>query len=145
MRCKRAGRLKVSGPAMTAFESSKVKAAYDILAPDGSEIRLLHQLGAVSVVHCRLPAGAVSKPVRHRTVEEVWLFLAGRGQVWRRQGAREQLLDVEPGASLTIPLGTEFQFRNTGDAPLDFVIATTPPWPGADEALPLEAGCRAWE
>ena len=128
---------------MPEFANNFVKAEYDALAPDGSEIRLLHQLEGLSLVHCALPVGAASLPVRHRTVEEVWFFLAGRGQVWRKQGGREQVLDVAPGASLTIPLGTEFQFRNTGDAPLEFVIATAPPWPGADEAVAVDAG--RWE
>lgn len=128
---------------MRQFESGRVAESYDVLAPDGSEIRLLHQLGSASVVHCRLPAGAISIPVRHRTVEEVWFFLAGQGQVWRKQGEREQVLDVAAGMSLTIPLGTDFQFRNCGDAPLEFIIATTPPWPGEDEAVVLDVG--RWE
>lgn len=128
---------------MPRFESKQIAQDYDILAPDGSEIRLLHSLSGVSVVHCRLPVGAVTVPVRHRTVEEVWFFLAGAGQVWRKQGEREQVLDVAPGQSLTIPLGTDFQFRNTGDVPLEFIIATTPPWPGEDEAVPLDRG--HWE
>ena len=128
---------------MSAFESSRVKAEYDVIAPDGSEIRLLHNLDGVSVVHCTLPAGAVTIPVRHRTVEEVWIILSGAGKIWRRQGEREQVLDLNPGLSLTIPLGTAFQFRNTGELPLEFIIATTPPWPGADEAVVLAAG--RWE
>ena len=125
---------------MSAFESNQVKAKYDLLAPDGSEIRLLHSLAGASVVHCALPVGAVSIPVRHRTVEEVWYFLAGEGQVWRKQSERELVMDVRPGVSLTIPLGTAFQFRNTGAVPLEFIIATTPPWPGEDEAVALDAG-----
>ena len=128
---------------MPPFESKQVPAAYDDVAPDGSQIRLLHSLDGASVVHCTLPVGAVSIPVRHRTVEEVWFFLAGAGQVWRKQGEREQVLDVAPGVSLTIPLGTQFQFRNTGDVPLEFLITTTPPWPGEDEAVLLDAG--RWE
>jgi mannose-6-phosphate isomerase-like protein (cupin superfamily) len=35
---------------------------------------------------------------------------------------------------LTIPLGTSFQFRATGDEPLAAVAVTMPPWPGAGEA-----------
>ena len=130
---------------MPPFESSRIRAGYDLLAPDGSEIRLLHQLEGASVVHCSLPAGAVSIPVRHRTVEEVWVFLAGAGQVWRKQDERESVLDVSPGISLTIPLGTRFQFRNTGGAPLEFLIATTPPWPGEDEAVVLDEGRWDWQ
>ena len=125
---------------MRPFESGLVSDDYDALAPDGSEIRLLHELKGASVVHCTLPVDAVSIPVKHRSVEEIWYFLAGQGQVWRAQADREEVLDVRPGISLTIPLGTHFQFRNTGDVPLEFLIATTPPWPGEDEAVLLEAG-----
>lgn len=128
---------------MPAFESNLVKAKYDLLAPDGSEIRLLHSLSGASVVHCALPVGGVSTPVTHRTVEEIWVFLAGEGQVWRKLGERELVLDARPGLSLTIPLGAAFQFRNTGAVPLEFIIATTPPWPGEDEAIVLDAG--RWE
>jgi hypothetical protein len=57
-------------------------------------------------------------------------------------------------ASLNIPLGTRFQFRNTGAEPLCFIIATLPPWPGEDEAItqvghwevPADEACQAtWE
>lgn len=125
---------------MPPIEANRVKTEYDLLAPDGSQIRLLHSLSGASVVHCTLPVGGVSIPVRHRTVEEVWFFLAGEGQVWRKQGENEVVLDARPGLSLTIPLGTQFQFRNTGDVPLEFLITTTPPWPGEDEAVVLDAG-----
>jgi mannose-6-phosphate isomerase-like protein (cupin superfamily) len=87
------------------------------------------------MVHCTLPPGGVSKAVMHRTVEEVWYFLEGAGQVWRKSGGEEDVLDVSAGLSLSIPLGTHFQFRNTGTTPLRFVIITMPPWPGADEAV----------
>ena len=86
------------------------------------------------MVHCTLSPGAVSRPVAHRTVEEVWYFLEGAGQVWRRQGDEERVVDVGPGVSLSIPVGAHFQFRVTGGGPLRFVIVTMPPWPGADEA-----------
>ncbi len=40
-----------------------------------------------------------------------------------------------PGICLTLPLGTHFQFRATGDAPLQAVAITMPPWPGEGEAV----------
>jgi mannose-6-phosphate isomerase-like protein (cupin superfamily) len=39
------------------------------------------------------------------------------------------------GVSLSIPLGTAFQFRNDGDESLTVVGFDTPPWPGNDEAF----------
>ncbi len=112
--------------------------AFDVLAPDGSEIRLLCQLAGGSVVHCALPRGGVSLPVTHRSVEEIWFFLSGTGEVWRRLGDREDFSNARPGLSLTIPLGTNFQFRNTGTEALEFVIVTMPPWPGEDEAINVD-------
>ena len=106
----------------------------DTLAPDGSEIRLLSATSRGSTVHCTLNPGEVSLPVAHRTVEEVWYFLEGTGQVWRKFGDEELEVDVAPGVSLSIPVGARFQFRTTGDGPLRFLIVTMPPWPGEDEA-----------
>jgi mannose-6-phosphate isomerase-like protein (cupin superfamily) len=109
-----------------------------VLAPDGSQIRLLPIMNGGSMVHCTLESGGTSLAVAHRTVAEIWYFIEGEGQVWLRQGKRQQEVDVQPGVSLTIPTGTHFQFRNTGAAPLRFIIITMPPWPGADEAYRVE-------
>ncbi len=107
----------------------------DAIAPDGSEIRFVQATARASVVHCTLPAGATTVAVRHRTVEEIWFFLTGDGEVWRRHAAADETLRVGPGSSLTIPVGTCFQFRALGEAPLTFLIATVPPWPGDAEAV----------
>ena len=106
----------------------------DTLAPDGSEIRLLSSASRGSMVHCTLNPGEVSLPVAHRTVDEVWYFLEGTGQLWRKYGDEERVVDVAPGVSLSIPVGAHFQFKTTGDVPLRFLIVTMPPWPGEDEA-----------
>lgn len=120
-----------------ALDRKPLADAYDTLAPDGSEIRLLAQTARGSMVHCTLPPGAVSVAVAHRTVEEVWYCLEGAGQVWRRLGGQERIVDVAPGVSLSIPVGARFQFRTTGPHPLRFIIVTMPPWPGAQEAYPV--------
>lgn len=116
------------------FDYTELRANYDVLAPDGSEIRLLSQASRGSMVHCTLGPGQVSVAVAHKTVEEVWYLLEGSGQVWRRWEDQEHVVDVAPGGSLSIPVGTHFQFRATGGGPLRFVIVTMPPWPGEDEA-----------
>ena len=110
----------------------------EVVAPDGSQIRELVAVVQGSMVHCTLPRDAVSMAVVHATVDEVWYCLAGTGQVWRRCEGAESVLDVEAGIALTIECGTHFQFRNTGDEDLCFVIVTMPPWPGAEEARRVE-------
>jgi mannose-6-phosphate isomerase-like protein (cupin superfamily) len=114
----------------------------DAIAPDGSEITyLVGDARRASLVEVRLPAGTASRPVRHRTVEEVWYFLAGTGRVWLRPPAGEPLLhDVGPGRALVIPTGWAFQFRADPAADLRFLCYTSPPWPGDDEAIPVAAG-----
>ncbi|MBI4530173.1 MAG: cupin domain-containing protein [Candidatus Latescibacteria bacterium] len=90
------------------------------------------------MVHCSLLPCQTSLAVRHRTVEEVWYFLEGRGQVWRKCGEHEDVTDVSSGIALTIPVGTHFQFRNVGEEPLRFIIVTMPPWPGEQEAVRVD-------
>ena len=115
-------------------DTRALPAHHDAVAPDGSEIRTLVALDGGSLCHCTLPAGATSRAVRHRTVEEMWYCLDGRGELWRRHGHREDVVELVPGVAVTIPLGTDFQFRTLGDAPLRVLITTMPPWPGAAEA-----------
>jgi mannose-6-phosphate isomerase-like protein (cupin superfamily) len=76
-----------------------------VLAPDGSEIRLLGQVDGASMVHCSWDG---------------------------------EITDLSPGLALTIPHGASFQFRSTGAEPLSLVISTSPPWPGADEAVEVD-------
>src|SRR5437764_1012662 len=80
----------------------------DNLAPDGSEIRLLAKVSGGGLVHCTLNQNEVSSPVRHKTVEEIWYFLSGVGQVWRKIGEQEQVVEVRAGVSLAIPCGASF-------------------------------------
>jgi mannose-6-phosphate isomerase-like protein (cupin superfamily) len=75
-------------------------------------------------------------------VEEVWFFTGGEGLMWLRLGDAEETVPLAAGVSLSIPVGTAFQFRATGDSALEAVAVTMPPWPGAEEAKPAEG---VWE
>ena len=120
------------------MQTNQLPSDYTVLAPDGSQIRELVGVDGGGMVHCTLPRGKTSIAVAHRTVEEVWYFLSGRGQVWRRREGRESIIDASPGTALTIPLGASFQLRNTGAEDLCFIIVTIPPWSGEEEAYPVE-------
>ncbi len=122
------------GPAAD-FVTKQLSNAYGVLAPDTSEIRLLVGMTRSSLAQGTLPPGRVSLAIAHRTVEEVWYVTAGRGQVWRKQGDHETVVDVAAGTALTIPTGAHFQFRTTGSEPLRFIMCTMPPWPGEQEAV----------
>lgn len=120
------------------YETKTLGEGVDTTAPDGTAVRLLLSLAGGSMAHFELPAGAVSHAVTHQTVEEIWFVVSGRGRLWRLQAGVESIDPLAPGTSLTIPLGTAFQFRADADAaPLAFVAITMPPWPGMNEAQPV--------
>jgi mannose-6-phosphate isomerase-like protein (cupin superfamily) len=84
------------------------------------------------MAHFSLRPGATSVAVAHRTIEELWYVITGRGEMWRRseQTGEEETVLLEPGVALTIPSSTQFQFRSFGSEPLTAVGATVPAWPG---------------
>ena len=125
-----------------SFATRRLGALPDAIAPDGSEVRVLCNTSRGSLAHFTLPPHAVSKAMAHRTVEEVWYFVSGHGQMWRRLHDREEVEEVESGVSITIPVGTHFQFRSLSHEPLAAVGTTMPPWPGDGEAFAVDG---IWE
>lgn len=105
----------------------------DLTAPDGSDVRILLQLGGGSMAHFELAEGRASRAVAHHHVDEMWYFLDGLGVMWRKLDRQEETVRVEAGVCLTIPCGTHFQFRSLGPGPLKAVAVTMPPWPGEGE------------
>lgn len=117
------------------FQTRPLPERHDVIAPDGSLIRLLGIVAGGSMVHCTLPAGGVSLAVTHQTVAELWFVVARQGLIWRRLGEQEEVVEIGAGTALAIPLGTWFQFRADGDTDLEIVIVTMPPWAGDSEAV----------
>src|SRR5690606_28199731 len=101
----------------------------DALAPDGAEVRLLVDLPRGSMAHFTLATGKVSRAIRHRTIEELWYVVSGKGEMWRAQGDEEDVVTLQPGVALTIPTGCAFQFRAADGGPLSAVGVAMPPWP----------------
>jgi mannose-6-phosphate isomerase-like protein (cupin superfamily) len=110
----------------------------DAVAPDGSDVRVLLGVGGGGLAHFELGPNETSVAITHRTVEEVWYFLSGRGEMWRKLGSSEEVVPVSADTCITIPLGTHFQFRSFGYEPLAAIGATMPPWPGTGEASKVE-------
>lgn len=123
---------------MAAFETKRLPTMRDAVAPDGSDVRVLLWLAGGSMAHFELAPHQTSTAVTHRSVEEIWLVLSGRGEMWRRQGEREAVVPLEAGVCLTIPQGAHFQFRSLGEVPLAAVGVTMPPWPGEGEAIVVQ-------
>ena len=127
---------------MTDFRTKHLPSVRDAIAPDGSDVRLLLGLEGGGMAHFELRSGRTSIAVKHRTVDEIWFFLSGSGEMWRKQEQHDEIVLVEAGTCLTIPLGTHFQFRSFGPEPLAALGVTMPPWPGDGEADVVEG---KWE
>jgi mannose-6-phosphate isomerase-like protein (cupin superfamily) len=123
---------------MANFDTKRLPVARDAIAPDGSDVRVLLGLKGGGLAHFELAPGTTSVAVSHRTVEEIWFVLSGRGEMWRKLGDHEEVVPLEPGVSLTIPLGTHFQFRSVGSESLAAIGVTMPPWPGENEAFKVQ-------
>jgi mannose-6-phosphate isomerase-like protein (cupin superfamily) len=120
---------------VTRFASLQLPAEPTVIAPDGSDVRVLLGLAGGSMAHFELARGAVAKAVTHRTVDEIWYVLSGAGEMWRKQGDKEEWVALVPGLCLTIPQGTHFQFRASASQSVAAVAITMPPWPGEGEAI----------
>ena len=123
---------------MTPFETMRLPEKATVVAPDGSHVRILLSAQGGSMAHFELRSGKTSIAVVHRTVEEIWYVVSGSGQMWRKNDDGEEIVKLEPGVCLTIPLGTQFQFRASTYNPLAAIAITMPPWPGPDEAVVVE-------
>ena len=122
---------------MHDFATLPLPAEPTVLAPDGSEVRVLLARHGGSMAHFRLHPRQIARAVRHRTVDEIWFVLSGHGAIWRSQDGRAETTALSPGVCLTIPAGTAFQFRAFDDD-LEILGVTLPPWPGEHEAEVLD-------
>jgi mannose-6-phosphate isomerase-like protein (cupin superfamily) len=133
---------------MSKFETMQLPAELDAIAPVGSDVRVLLRLDGCSLAHFELGPGQVSKAMKHRTVDEIWYVLRGRGRMWRECEGQEETVDLAANVCLTIPQGTRFQFRSFGYDPLSVIGVTMPPWPldrvEADPAVGVWEPSERW-
>lgn len=123
---------------MSEFDTTSLPDNWDELAPDGSRVRKLLRVESGDMAHFELPAGEVSTAEVHPGFEEMWYFVGGSGEMWRKQGDREELVKVAAGVSISIPRNTIFQFRSFGDVSLEAIGVTMPPWSGESSVENVE-------
>ena len=80
---------------MTDFSTKRLPDTPDAIAPDGSDVRVLLELAGGGLAHFELAPGETSTAVAHRSVEEIWFFLSGRGEMWRKQDQSEEVVPVD--------------------------------------------------
>jgi mannose-6-phosphate isomerase-like protein (cupin superfamily) len=123
---------------ITNFRTLTLPVVRDEIASNGSDVRILLKQKGGSMAHFELPPGKTSKAVTYKTIDEIWYFISGHGEIWRKQNNIQETVSVEPGVCLTIPKGTHFQFRSFGYFPLKMIIVSMPPWPGSDESIDVK-------
>jgi mannose-6-phosphate isomerase-like protein (cupin superfamily) len=113
-------------------------ASPDARSPAGAEIRYLMEGETGNLIHSTVPPHQVNRATVHATVSEFWHVLSGEGRIWRRDETEEETTVLAPGVSIDIPAGTAFQYRCTGEDPLEFLCVSMPRWPGNQEATIIE-------
>ena len=120
------------------MQTRSIPASPDGRSPAGADIRLLLDGVTGTMIHATVPPGQVNRATVHATVSEFWHVLSGEGQIWRGDDTGGQTVALERGVSIDIPVGTAFQYRCTGAAPLEFLCVSMPRWPGEAEARVIE-------
>ena len=63
------------------FTTKRISDRRDAVAADGSDVRILLGLDGGGLAHFELAPGLTSIAVTHRTVEEIWHIVGGRGRI----------------------------------------------------------------
>lgn len=66
---------------------------------------------------CKVPVGKTHKAHSHRTMEEIFYFTAGEGEV----RIEEEIESVRPGDRIIVPATSVHQVKNTGDVELEYI------------------------
>jgi mannose-6-phosphate isomerase-like protein (cupin superfamily) len=118
------------------FEATRLPVDRTKVAFDGSDVRVLLTIdNRGGMAHFELGPGKTSRALVHKTVDEIWFVLSGRGEMWRKLGDQDEVIAMEGGVCLSIPVGTHFQFRSFGYEPLAAIGITMLPWPNENEPL----------
>ena len=105
---------------------SSLSAAQAFTTKDGSAIRELHHTDRQSLAEATLAAGQATRRHHHARTEEIYIVLAGEGEM--ELGGEERR--VAPGDAVLIPPGEPHSIRAVGE--LRFLCSCAPPYSDAD-------------
>ena len=97
----------------------------DAKSPAGADIRLIMDGETGNMIHSTVPPHQTNKATVHSTVSEFWYVLEGNGEIWGTDGHDSGVTSLVAGTAIDIPVGTAFQYRNTGSSDLKFIRCDT--------------------
>jgi len=104
-------------------------------ALDGSVVRELVQVGDgaqnQSLAEAMVPPGGATIEHLHRTSEEIYRVLGGRG----RLKLGDEVVEIAAGDTALITPGTPHKLWNTGEEPLVVLCCCSPPYAETDTEL----------
>jgi len=98
---------------------------------DGSEIREFHRSENLSLAEALVPVGQRTRKHFHKTSEEIYFILEGRGMM----EMEEERAEVAAGQAVVIPPTKTHCIENVGDVPLRFLCHCSPPYLHDDTIL----------
>lgn len=110
----------------------------DAKSPAGADICFMMDGDTGNMIHSTVPPNQTNRATVHSTVSEFWYVLDGEGEIWRDSGTDSSVTPLVEGTAIDIPVGTKFQYRNSGSRDLKFICIAMPPWPGESEATDVE-------
>lgn len=118
------------------MEITRLDQRQSFVTADGSRIRELAGLPSgnarqQSLAEATVPPGGETVEHYHRTTEEIYLFVAGAGQM--RLGQEEA--EVRAGDAVVIPPGVRHKLWNPRPEPLVLYCCCAPPYRDEDTVL----------
>jgi mannose-1-phosphate guanylyltransferase/mannose-6-phosphate isomerase len=96
--------------------------------------KVLHDSAMFKSKTILVDSGAQISYQSHQKRTEYWIILRGRGEVT----LDGEIIPVEPGKHVHVPMGMKHRIRNTGDAPLEFVEVQLGTYFGEDDIVRYE-------
>lgn len=109
----------------------------EIVAGDDTVLRELISGGKdglgipYGIAHAKLAPGKTSTPHRLKETTEVYYIIRGKGLM--QIGSESEAVGEKD--TIVIPVGAVQFLENTGDADIEFICITSPPWRADDEEV----------
>ena len=112
---------------MVLWRTNRLAYHPDYISPSGAaEIRLLIQQEHGEITHALVPPSSTSEVSVLRGRTEFYFTAKGVGRLRCADGEREEEIELSPGTAVQLPAGVHFQYDNSGEDPVEILLAVVP-------------------